>query len=233
LKAAIQNRTILCLAESQWLHLPFLGSSKTELDHLHDIALRIPTLLVQTTKIIQHAKDHPFQQDEYGPYASARPCPSPAVLELIEGYEALQSRMEKWLNHFMQKYPGPLYWSANHSPQHTAAYLPLEVDVQCIPIFTETSRQLRFPNGQIAGIFAEVWSYQLDLLLGLIELEQSPAARGCYLEKLELHYSSALERALSILDTVPYLKSCFEGSISAEAPLKTVRRYFTMMKDKV
>jgi hypothetical protein len=233
LKAAIENRIVLCLAEPEWLHLPFFGSSKTELDLLHDIALSIPILLVRTTTIVQHAKRHRFRQDEHDTSTSAQSCPSPAVLELIEEYEALLSRMQNWLYSFTQKHPGPLYWSKKDPLQHTDAYPSIEVDVHCIPTFTETAHQLRFPNGQIAGIFADIWSYQLELLLGLIELEQSPAARGCYLEQLELHYSSALEKALKILDTVPYLNSCFEGSISAEAHLKTVRRYFTLVKDKV
>ena len=67
----------------------------------------------------------------------------------------------------------------------------------------------------------------------LIELEQSPAAvLGYDRTRLESHHSSAFEKALAILDTVPYLRSCFEGSISAEAPLKTVDSYFDMVRDR-
>jgi hypothetical protein len=230
---AIQKRIVLCLAEPEWLHVPFLGSSKTELGRLEDLALKIPNLLLRTTEIVQSGKGHPYPQSEQGANATAEPHPSPAVLELTEEYEALLLQMEQWLHLFVQRYPGPLYWPAKHSLQYTSSSPPLEVDPQCIPTFTETSHQFRFPNGQVAGILANFWSYQLDLLLGFIELEQNPAACGYDKAKLELHYSSALEKALSILDTIPYLNSCFEGVISAEAPMKTVYRYLTMMKDKV
>jgi hypothetical protein len=232
LKVAIQRRIVLCLAEPAWLHVPFLGSPKTEFDHLHDLALEIPTLLARTTKIVQHAKSRPLSQSEYGKNISAEACPSIAVLELMAEYEALLFKMEKWFHLLVQRYPGPLYWSMKHSLQHASASPPLEVDPQCIPTFTETSHQLRFPNSQIAGMLANFWSYQLDLLLGLIELEQSPAAYASHQVKLELHYGLASEKALSILDTMPYLQSCFEGTISAAAPMKTVYSYFVMVRDK-
>jgi hypothetical protein len=232
-KVAIEKRIVVCLAEPEWLHVPFLGSPKTDSERLHDLALKISTLLARTMKIVQLARSPPSSRSKHDANTSAEPCSSLTTVKLVREYESLLSRMEEWLDNFSKRHPSPLYWSTKHPVELTGPSPLLEVDPQCIPSFKETSYQLRFSNGQIAGILMNYWSYQLDLLLGLIELEQCSAANGYEQAKLAQRYSSAREKALLMLETVPYLESCFEGTVSVQASMKTVRRYFTMAQHEI
>jgi hypothetical protein len=227
---AIQRRTVICLAEPKWLHIPFLGSSKTELERLHDLALRIPALLSRTTSIVQHRRLHHFAGRECGTNTPTEPCPSTFILDLIENYECLLSEMEAWFDDLEQRHLGPLYWHTEVNSEITSQSALLEVDPQCIPVFNTTLCRVNFPNGQIAGVLANYWSYQLDLLLGLMEVEQNIIALSCENTKFGQRHSLAREKVFLILETMPYLKSCFEGSIRTHAPMKRVNRYFAMVK---
>jgi hypothetical protein len=233
LNAAIQRRTLVCLAKPEWLHIPFLGSPKTDLDKLHDLAFKIPALLARISEIIQQERCPPPSGNDRDANRLDEPCTSPAgALELASEYEMSLSSMEKWLEDFAQRHPSPLYWSMKTPFSCPSPFI--EVDPQCIPKFTNAPYRLRFPNSQIAGVLASFWSYQLDLLLGLIELERSLVAHGFNMtKKLDIHQSDARERACSILDTLPYLTSCFEGSLRLQGLIKTVDRYFSVIEHEL
>ena len=216
---ALHRRQPTFLAEPDWIELPFRGFGKTRRELLHDLALQIPGLLYRTDRLLSEPANTDDTSDCIGPPRVSDKVLEPAFLLLVDYYTILY-RLEEWLNSWKSSEHGALYWTSTLPMPR----MLVEVDMECIPSFTDTTFPLRFLSGQTAGLLITYWAFLLELLMGIIELEQNiPNIQN---DALEEHLHTAQETACLILEAAPYLSCCFEGTIVSKAPLQTASRYF-------
>ncbi|KAJ5404130.1 hypothetical protein N7509_004001 [Penicillium cosmopolitanum] len=220
LPVGINKHTRSFLADSDWIHLPFLNSKKTRKELLHDIALPIPGLFYQTDRWLdghsasnnsdhQEISDSPDQNLETG-------------FSLLNDHQIIFDQLEEWESNWKASEQGPLYWYSD-IPMPSKF---IDVDSVCIPSFPNETYQVRFQNTQKAGLAVTFWSFRLELLMGMIKLQRSLC--GPQAESLERNMAMAEETACLILQTAPYLTCCFEGAVASKAPLRTITRYFEL-----
>lgn len=210
------------LADSDWIRLPFLNIPKTRKELLHDIALQMPWLFYQTNRWF-HGLDNSAPNDSTRAKLSDSPRNNPeSAIALLNDYWAVFDQLEKWQSNWKASEEGPLYWHSN-IPMSSKL---VDIDPVCIPSFPTETYQVRFRNTQKAGLAIAFWSFRLELLMGMIKFQQSLA--GTQVESLEKNLAIAEATAFLILQTAPYLTSCFEGTVASKAPLRTVTRYFEL-----
>ena len=216
---ALHRRQPTFLAEPDWITLPFRSFRKTRRELLHDLALQIPGLLHRTDQLVSGLVDlTDYRSDFQGPPRIKNKDFEPA--SLLMHYYTILHRIEEWLNDWKASECGPLYWPST-LPMPS---MIMEVDMECIPSFTVAAFQLRFLSGQKAGLLITYWAFLLELLTGMIDLQQNmPNIQD---DALEEHLNTAQETACLILQAVPYLSCCFEGTLVSKAPLRTAARYF-------
>lgn len=218
---ALHRRQPTFLAEPNWIELPFEGFRKTRRELLHDLALQIPGLLYRTDRLISGLVNTDDTSDCRGPPGVSDQDHGPASLLLVDYYTILH-RIEEWLNNWKSSESGPLYWTSTLPMPR----MIVEVDMECIPSFTDTAFQLRFLSGQKAGLLITYWDFLLELLMGIIDLKRGiPDVQN---DTLEEDLYMAQKTACLILEAAPYLLSCFEGTIVSKAPLQTALRYFEL-----
>ena len=217
---ALHRRQPTFLAEPNWIQLPFRSFRKTRRELLHDLALQIPRLLHRTDRLVSGLVDlTDYTSDCQGLSRIEDQDFEPASLLLIDYYTILH-RIEEWLKDWKASERAPLYWPCT-LPMPS---MIMEVDMECIPLFTDVTFQLRFFSGQKAGLLITYWAFLLELLMGMIDFQQNiPNIQN---DVLEEHLNTAQETACLILQAVPYLSCCFEGTLVSKAPLRTAARYF-------
>lgn len=222
LSVRLDKHTPTFLADSDWIHLPFLNTQKTRIELLHDIALQMPWLFYQTDRWFQglenSAPDEPSRRE-----ISDFPKQNlDTALSLLNDYWAVFNQLEEWESNWKASEHAPLYW---HSDIPMSNKL-IEIDSFCIPSFPTERYQVRFQNTQKAGLAIAFWSFRLELLMGMTTFQES--LFGTQVESLEKNLAMAEETAYLILQTAPYLTSCFEGTVASKAPLRTMMRYFEL-----
>ena len=220
----IEQRVPNFLAEPDWLTVPFEGAEKSTKDRLNELGLEIPILLKSTDDLLSHVQSKvkaPARFVDIG-------------LRLLNELAGLQRRFEEWLYAFKTSASGPLYW-----PRSQPTVNPGQRDTECQPKYTSNFHQLLFSCGPIAGLLTHCWSFQLQLLMTSIDLQQALLDRTSSIEQSEsLSASKMLSNSLFkdhiaaektaqlILEAQPYLGSCFEGLLCLQSPLRIVARYF-------
>lgn len=220
---AIERRAPSFLGDTAWLHSPWQNAPKTMRDRLNDIGLLIPAELQRTDNIFAE-----IQGGEMMPMSFV----DQSLLEL-NSISVLQRRLEEWLYDLKMTTEGPLYWPLLTSPDGAGA----KADLECQPRYSNNFHQLVFSCGPIAGMLAQFWSFQLELLLTRIKLHEGilrycdeenpslPSAKNITLKSLIRDSTQADEVARLILQTEPRLSSCFEGLLCIQAPLRSLIRY--------
>jgi hypothetical protein len=223
LYVAIERRAPSFLGDTAWLHSPWQNSPKTMRDRLNDIGLLIPAELQRTDNLVAE-----MQGGDMMPMSFI----DQSLLEL-NSISVLQRRLEEWLYNLKMATEGPLYWRLLTSPAGVGA----KADLECQPRYSNNFHQLVFSCGPIAGMLAQFWSFQLELLLTRIKLHEEilrycdeenpsmPSAKNITLKSLVRDSAQADEVARLILQTEPRLSSCFEGLLCIQAPLRSLIRY--------
>lgn len=202
--------------QPEWLHVPFQGTEKTRVERLHDLALELPDLLERTDTIAALSLVGELDED---------------IKTLVAEYVDLKNRLLLWLEDFEAEEGGQIYWLPISDAEREQP--SPEPDPICVPSFPDQSFVLRFPSGPKAGLLCHYWSFQLQLLMELSELERRrflPSDGGALRDKSSksdsvLIETEAYELAQLILQAEPYLSSCLEGRITVQAPLEIVNRY--------
>jgi hypothetical protein len=220
---AIERRAPNFLGETAWLHTPWEYASKTMRDRLNDIGLLIPGELQSTDNLVAE-----MQNGKMTPM-----CFVDLSLLKLNAISAIQRRLDDWLYHLKMETEGPLYWPLLNSPVGVKA----QADLECQPTYSNNFHRTVFSCGPIAGILAQFWSFQLELLLTRITLHEKilqccdeehpilPSARNITLKSLDRDSTQADGVARLILQAEPRLSSCFEGLLCIQAPLRSVVRY--------
>ncbi|KAK4549926.1 hypothetical protein LTR36_005227 [Oleoguttula mirabilis] len=222
---AIKQRASTFLAEPEWLKLTSQNHDQSMRDRLNNIGLEIPALLEAADELSASIETEVSAQSfDVG-------------LQLLMNVSELQRKLEQWLYSLRTSTSVPLYWPRGLPITHSEAS-----DVECSRKYDNKFHQLNFSCGPIAGLLAHCWSLKLELLMASVDLHQllldnndrSPDVLSIP-ESLssDLHRdrSEAEETARLILETEPYLASCFEGVICLQAPLRIVARYFDRLED--
>lgn len=210
------------LADSDWIHLPFLNFRKTRMELLHDIALQIPWLFYQTDRWFDRLENSASNNPNRREISDSQMQNLETAISLLNDHWAVFDQMEEWQNKWKASEQGPLYWYSD-IPMPS---MVIDVDSVCIPSFPDETYQVRFQNTQKAGLAITFWSFRLELLMGMIKLQRS--LLGTQVESLEQNLAMAEETACLILQVAPYLTCCFEGAVASKAPLRTITRYFEL-----
>lgn len=221
LSVRLDKHTPTFLADSDWIHLPFLNIRKTRMELLHDIVLQIPWLFYQTDRWFgfENSASNDSNCQEISDSLNQN---LDTALSLLNDYWAVFDQLEEWESKWKASEQGPLYW-------HCDILMPsklIDVDSVCIPSFPDETYQVRFQNTQKAGLAVTFWSFRLELLMGMIKLQRR--LFGIQVESLKKNLAMAEETACLILQTAPYLTCCFEGAVASKAPLRTITRYFEL-----
>ncbi|OAP59634.1 hypothetical protein AYL99_06932 [Fonsecaea erecta] len=229
----LQKRRPSVLSEPQWIYRPFFCRPKTRREILHDIALGIPTLLHRADDLIPMLVQNP-QGDQSGPSDLSH------ELRIARGLAAdfakVKADLEAWLHNLEQSCsPDPIYWSTDTVVDHPYSHS----DPMCVPSFEDPKYQLRFRDGQKAGVLICYWSFMLELLMSLIDVQTAVvtlAASGvnsdaediinAVCEDMDANRAAADNSAFLILQSIPYLNCCLEGVFVMQSPLSLVQRYF-------
>ncbi|KAJ5533195.1 hypothetical protein N7494_009747 [Penicillium frequentans] len=222
LSVRLDKHNATFLADSDWIRLPFLNIRKTKKELLHDIALQMPWLFYQTNRWFHGLENSPLNGSNRANLSDSPRKNPETALSLLKDYWAVFDQLEEWESNWKASEQGPLYW---HSDIPMSSKL-VDIDPVCIPSFPTETYQVRFRNTQKAGLAIAFWSFRLELLMGMIKLQQSLS--GTQVESLERNLAMAEETAFLILQTAPYLTSCFEGTVASKAPLRTITRYFEL-----
>ncbi|KAJ5604166.1 hypothetical protein N7537_007122 [Penicillium hordei] len=189
---------------------------------LHDLALQIPWLFYRTDQWVDGLENYASNDSNRGKISDPPKQQLETALSLLNDYWAVFDQMEEWQNNWKASEQGPLYWYSG-TPMPSKV---IEVDPVCIPSFPDETYQVRFQNTQKAGLAATFWSFKLELLIGMIKLQRN--LFGTQVESLEQNLAMAKETSSLILQTAPYLTSCFEGAVASKAALRATRRYFEL-----
>ncbi|OQV04773.1 hypothetical protein CLAIMM_09605 isoform 2 [Cladophialophora immunda] len=231
---ALQKRRPIFLSEPKWIYTPFLSRPKTRRELLHDIALGIPALLRRTDDLVPSLAQGP-QGDLTGP--SDRVQRLRIAQQLVTDFATVKSDLEAWFQNFKQSYaPAPIYWNTETVMDSAHAY----TDPVCVPDLEDPKYQLRFRDGQKAGVLICYWSFLLELLMSLIDVQTAVASLArseqpanevedlveAVCGDLGANRAAADDSAFLILQSTPYLTCCLEGIFVTQSPLSLVQRYF-------
>lgn len=220
----IERRKPNFLADSTWLHLPFQESRKTKRDRLIELGLQIPGLLNRADQILLKVQADVLRPEDFVDQA----------LLLLNDVSTLRKEFEQWLYELKVSTPGPLYWMRGEPTANVAE----ADDTECKRKYSNGFHQLIFPCGPIAGLLLHYWTFQLELLMTVTDVQENIIYHSHRLEpSLQLNSKTtsahlvrdraeADETAQSILQAEPYVGSCFEGLVSLQSPLRIVARYF-------
>ncbi|KIW77736.1 hypothetical protein Z517_07569 [Fonsecaea pedrosoi CBS 271.37] len=228
---ALQRRRPIFLSEPTWIYTPFFYRPKTRREILHDLALRLPELLHRTDELIPLLVQTP--RDSNGRGDSFRELTN-VTQKLVADFTQLKADLEAWFQTFKQSCsPAPIYWTTDTVLDSAHSY----TDPICVPDLQDPKYQLRFQDGQKAGVLICYWSFMLELLMSLIDVQAAvlstiPGKNGedmtmdpvC--ENLDIHRAAADDCAFLILQSMPYLLCCLEGVFVTQSPLSLVQRYF-------
>lgn len=204
--ASIQRRQSGILSQPEWNRLFLCGTKATARDRLIAMAFAVPPLLELVDKV-HLASDVSFR--------------SPASINvLLHDIRNLQGKFQSWMEYVSQSVEGELFWPSSRpvisSTQH--------IDSECRPKHQSSLQQLSFISGTIAGLLVQCWSFQLELLTAEATL-QNLTHHNTALDPAKSARQRADEVAQLIMESQPYLASCFEGLLCLELPMETVRRY--------
>lgn len=192
--------------------MPFTIIGKTKQAKLHDLAIRLPSLIERTDSIIV-SKGPDF-------------CVTGKIIELKMDYVSLREDFIDWFKYAAVDSHGPIYWYTSELPD-----IKSEDDPICVPNLLGSKNKITFKDGTRAGLLAHYWAFQLELIMGLqdlyvIELDD-------HVQLLDLVPGLDVDSCLSeadnlaqlILEALPYLSSCLEGRITSQGPLEVLARY--------
>lgn len=194
--------------QPQWMQLLAEGPSWSPRHRLLDIAAPLPGLLSRID-LNRH------EQDE--------------SLQLRQDLQETHGQLDSWIKSFESVYDCMLYWGYDRPTPGTLVFQP--TDIECQPRHRSERNQLEFLNGPVAGLLVAYWSFRLKLYLSELELDakqRADIASPDVIENTSQKVSDAA-RATSvlILEAVPYLSSCLEGSLALQAPLVIVEEYYS------
>ena len=224
----IEKREPTFLASKDWVEIPFMGHTKQRRDRLLDIATHIPDLLHRTDAVLANLTRKDSGRSLQIKSSSDHVRPFEAVKGLLDDIASIRLDLQDWLDSLRKSFSKPLYWWCNDKSIPEYAY---PVDPQCVPDLRNPSYQLRFPEGQKAGLLVIYWSYMLELLAAVIEIQT--ALRHVtsidvplrMTEDLDLNRIEGDHTALLITQAEPYLTSCLEGKTVIHFPLRVASRY--------
>ncbi|KIW90254.1 uncharacterized protein Z519_08898 [Cladophialophora bantiana CBS 173.52] len=235
---ALEKRRPTFLSQPAWIYTPFFYRPKTRREILHDIALEIPALLRRTDDLLSSLVQRPDADSiEATLKASDLIQGLMAAQQLVADFARVKSDLETWLYDFEKSHAAtPLYWNTDSVMDNTNSY----TDPVCIPDLQDPRYQLRFQDGQKAGALICYWSFMLELLMSLIDVQATVSTMAGALEPvactkdsitamckdLDANRSAAGKSAFLIIQSTPYLKCCLEGVFVTQSPLSLVRRYF-------
>ena len=225
---SIEKREPTFLANKDWVEIPFVSRAKQRRDRLLDIATHIPDLLHRTDEVLANLtrKDTACGLQSKSPSDHSRPFE--AVSGLLDDIARIRLDLQDWLDSLRKSFSKPLYWWCNDKSIPEYAY---PVDPQCVPDLQNPSYQLRFPEGQKAGLLVTYWSYVLELLAAVIEIQTalghvtSIDVPPSMIEDLNSNRIEGDHTALLITQAEPYLTSCLEGKTVIHFPLRVASRY--------
>lgn len=144
--------------------------------------------------------------------------------------------LEGWLENFQETCPTPLWWSVPETGEiNNTEFYPYSVDPECIPNLDDPICQLRFPDGQKAGVLMTYWSGMLELVAAAVDVQHAvislpshsfDAMPALICHDLDGNRALAELMATRIVQTTPYIFSCLEGRLAAQLPLRVVARYY-------
>ena len=225
---SIEKREPTFLASREWIEIPFAGRSKQRRDRLHDIATHIPGLLHRTDEVLANL----------APKDTARGLPIKSSSDHLRSFEAakrllddiasIRVDLQDWLDKLRKSFSTPLYWWCDDKSISDYTH---PVDLQCVPDLRNLNYQLRFPEGQKAGLLVTYWSYILELLAATIDVQTalrhvtSTDVPLSMTEDIVLNRTEGDHTALLITQAEPYLTSCLEGKTVIHFPLRVASRY--------
>ena len=234
---ALEKRQDTFLSQTEWIYVPFLRRPKTRREILHDIALKIPTLLARADDLLgslsqasepqpQLTLTDPEQSDQYSELAAAE--------HLLTDFSKVKRDLDEWLQEFkIWHSPAPLYWETDDLFDSTYTI----VDKHCIPNHKDSTYTLRFRDGQKAGVLICYCGFMLELLMSVIDLQTAISAKVtptpaaamravAMCRDRNANRAAADETAFLIMQSLPYLMCCLEGVFVAQLPLRVAKRYF-------
>ena len=227
---SIEKREPTFLASKDWVEIPFVGHTKQRRDRLLDIATHIPDLLHRTDKVLADLTRNHTARGLQIKSSSDPSRPFEAISCVLDDIARIRLDLQDWLDNLRKSFSTPLYWWCNDKSIPEYAY---PVDPQCVPDLRNPNYQLRFPEGQKAGLLVTYWSYMLELLAATIEVQTALRHVTWIDVPLSMTEDLALNRiegdhtVLLITQAEPYLTSCLEGKTVIHFPLRVASRYLT------
>ncbi|KAK5724562.1 hypothetical protein LTR15_004608 [Elasticomyces elasticus] len=220
---SINRRQPSFLADFEWLQMPYMDSEKTTRDCLNDLGLEVPGHLAVVDQLLKSARS-----DQLPPKSVVDQC-----LKQLMDIASLRRRLENWYYALEVSTPGALFWCQT-DPVIKSANCQ---DSECTPEYSNNFHQLAFSSGPIAGLLVQYWSFQLELLMAAIDLQEavlrfdgqqaaSSAVQQATAPGLRRDRTKANEVAQLILQGEPRVGSCLEGFLSLLPPLRSASRYF-------
>lgn len=225
---SIEKREPTFLSSKDWVEIPFVGHTKQRRDRLLDIATHIPDLLHRTDEVLANLTRSHTARGLQIKSASYLSRPFEAISCVLDDIARIRLDLQDWLDNLRKSFSKPLYWWCNDKSIPEYAY---PVDPQCVPDLRNPSYQLRFPEGQKAGLLVTYWNYMLELLAAVIKIQTalrhvtSIDVPLSMTEDLHLSRIEGDHTALLITQAEPYLTSCLEGRTVLHFPLRVASRY--------
>ena len=216
---AIIRRHHTIFAEMEWIELTANDSTWSPRQSLMDIASAIPNVIAETIDLLQESD--PTADDQHDHH-------HPRAHTLLRHISVLHAQFEAWLIRFESLYDGPLFWnSINENYTGTAHH-----DAECRPKSTSIHSQLRFHSAPVAGVLVAYSSFRLKLWMLAADIRNWVGANDGTTSTKGMERIIRRERDLAgktawlILEAMPYLQSCYEGSIVLQAPLKIAEEFY-------
>ena len=184
-----------------------------------DIASAIPNIIADTTYLLQKS-DRAIDDRHEHHHQQAN--------TLLRQIFVLHAQFEAWLIKFESLYDGPLFWNSMNGRYTGTAHH----DFECRPKQTPIHSQLCFHSAPVAGVLVAYSSFRLKLWMLAAEIRNWMEHNDGIGFTRAMERTTRRERELAgktawlILEAMPYLQSCFEGSIVVQAPLKIAEEFY-------
>lgn len=217
---AITERHDTIFTQPEWIELLEIDSSWCPRQSLMDIASKIPRIIARTDGL---PKQFTTNSTSYNHYQEAQ--------MLLDEMRTIHARFEAWLARYESLFHDPLFWSTSGQSYSVDNHN----DRECRPKYSPESAQLTFHSAPVAGILTAYASFRLGLWKLAADLRQrirmfGPEDEEAHSESrnelLKQESDAAKKTAWLILEAMPYLSSCFEGSLVLQGPLKIVEEYY-------